>query len=103
MPSAAADWQAASNAASDCCVQVDSGPPQLIDITLGLFVVSCTAVVMASINPWSVLGVKYTAILAPAATEPATSISSITSPSELLALEGLFFPPSTLTAVMAGA
>ena len=57
-PSAAAVWQAASSAAIDCGVQLDSGPPQLIEITLGLFVVSCTAVVIASINPWSVFGVK---------------------------------------------
>ncbi len=35
-----------------------SGPPQLIEITDGLLVVSCTAVVTASMNPWSVLGAK---------------------------------------------
>jgi hypothetical protein len=36
-------------------------------------------------------------------TEEATSMSSITSPSAPLAVDGLFFPLSTLTAVMPGA
>src|ERR1700689_1598398 len=103
MPSAAALWHAASSAVAAWCVQVDSGPPQLIEITLGLFVVSWTAVVIASINPWSVFGAKYTAIFAPGATDAATSISNITSPSALLAFDGLFFPPSTRTAVIEGA
>ena len=58
MPRAAADWQAASRALSACVVQVDSGPPQLMEITLGLLAVSWTAVEMASMKPWSVLGVK---------------------------------------------
>ena len=58
MPRAAADWQAASSAFMDWAVQVDSGPPQLMEMTLGLFLVSWTAVAMASMNPWSVLGVK---------------------------------------------
>jgi hypothetical protein len=57
-PSAAADWHAASSAVIACAVQLDSGPPQLIEITLGLLVKSCTAVEIASIKPWSVLGVK---------------------------------------------
>ena len=58
MPRAAADWQAASRAFMDCGVQLDSGPPQLMEMTLGLLVVSWTAVAMASMNPWSVLGAK---------------------------------------------
>ena len=57
-PRAAADWQAASSADIDCAVQLDSAPPQLMEMTLGLLVVSWTAVVMASMNPWSVFGVK---------------------------------------------
>ena len=57
-PSAAADWQAASSAVMDCWVQLDSGPPQLMEMTLGLLVVSWTAVEMASMKPWSVLGAK---------------------------------------------
>jgi len=50
-PRAAALWQAASIAVMACAVQVDSGPPQLMEMTLGLFVVSWIAVVMASANP----------------------------------------------------
>ena len=57
-PSAAAAWQAASSAFADCAVQVDSGPPQEMEMTEGLLVVSWTAVEMASMKPWSVLGVK---------------------------------------------
>src|ERR1035437_1388284 len=51
IPSAAALWQASSMAVIDCAVQLDSGPPQLIEITLGLLAASCTAVVIASRNP----------------------------------------------------
>ena len=40
------------------CVQEDSGPPQLIEMTEGLFVVSWIAVVIASRKPASVLGAK---------------------------------------------
>ena len=58
MPRAAADWQAASRAVMAWAVQLDSGPPQLMEMTLGLFLVSWTAVAMASMKPWSVLGVK---------------------------------------------
>ena len=58
MPRAAADWHAASSAFIACAVQLDSGPPQLIEITLGLLVVSWTALLMASMKPWSVLGAK---------------------------------------------
>ena len=36
MPRAAADWHAASSALIACAVQLDSGPPQLIEITLGI-------------------------------------------------------------------
>jgi len=50
-PSAAALWQASSMAVIDCAVQLDSGPPQLIEITLGLLAASCTAVVIASRTP----------------------------------------------------
>src|ERR1700761_2836311 len=58
MPSAPAEAQALSRAVSADCVQADSGAPQLMEMTEGLLVVSWTAVVMASMNPWSVLGVK---------------------------------------------
>ena len=81
IPIAAADWKAESNAVMACSVHADSGPPQLIDITDGLLVLSCTAVEIASRKPASVFGPKYTAIFAPGATAPTTSISSITSPS----------------------
>ncbi len=54
----AAAWNAWSNAVIACWVQVDSGPPQLIEITEGLLVVSWIAVVTASRNPASVLGAK---------------------------------------------
>jgi len=40
----------------------------------------------APMNPSSVFGAKYTAIFAPGATAPATSMSSITSPSGPLGL-----------------
>ncbi len=58
MPSRAAAWQALSRAVMACWVQEDSGPPQEMEMTLGLLVVSWTAVVMASTKPWSVLGAK---------------------------------------------
>src|SRR5579884_418968 len=57
-PRAAADWQALSSAVMEDCDQLDSGPPQLMESVDGLFAVSWTAVVMASINPWSLLGAK---------------------------------------------
>jgi len=41
-----------------CWVQDDSGPPQLIEMTDGLFVVSWIAEVIASRNPASVFGAK---------------------------------------------
>src|SRR3982751_547980 len=52
--------------------------PQLIEMTPGE---AWIAVVIASIQPRSSLGAKYTRIDAPGAIDPATSISSITSPS----------------------
>ena len=58
MPIVAAAWNAESNAVIACCVQDDSGPPQLIEMTDGLFVVSWIAVVIASRKPASVLGAK---------------------------------------------
>src|ERR1700722_10925257 len=58
MPASAAAWNAWSNAVMACCVHEDSGPPQLIEITEGLFLVSCIAVEMASKKPASVLGAK---------------------------------------------
>ena len=67
-------WIACSSAGS-------SGPPQLIEITPGLRSLSCTAALIASKNPFPLLGAKYTAMLAFGATAPATSTSSITSPS----------------------
>src|SRR5581483_11219056 len=95
-PIATASANASSMACIACAVQLDSGPPQLIEITVGLCVVSCTAVVIASRKPWSVFGAKYTAIVAALASAPATSISSITSPSGPLASPvGEFWPPST--------
>jgi hypothetical protein len=57
-PRAAPAAHASSNACIAWLVQDDSGPPQLMLITLGLFVVSWIAVVTASKNPWSVLGAK---------------------------------------------
>jgi hypothetical protein len=55
---AAAAWNAESKAVMACCVQDDSGPPQLIEMTEGLFVVSWAAVVIASRKPASVFGAK---------------------------------------------
>ena len=51
-------------AVRDCEVQLDSGPPQLMEMIDGLFVWSCAAVVTASMKPASVFGAKYVAILA---------------------------------------
>src|ERR1700733_11734433 len=59
-PSAAPSVRICSICIRACSVQESSGPPQLIDTTLGLLVVSCTAVETASMKPWSVLGEKYT-------------------------------------------
>jgi hypothetical protein len=62
------------------------------------------AVVIASRNPASVLGVKYTTSVASGAIDPATSTSSITSPSGPSALPvGWLLPPSTETETSFGA
>ncbi len=57
-PIAAAAWKAWSYCVIACAVQVDSAPPQLIEITEGLLTLSCTAVVIASRKPCVVLGAK---------------------------------------------
>src|SRR5450759_3324546 len=71
-PTSAASWKAWSIACIAWAVQCFSAPPQLIEITDGVLAVSWTAAVTASRKPRSVFGAKYTAILAPGATEPAT-------------------------------
>src|SRR5580658_6808057 len=48
MPRAAADWQVVSMLLMAVCDQVDSGPPQEMEMTLGLFLASWIAVEMAS-------------------------------------------------------
>jgi len=102
-PSAAASSNAWLYEVSACVVQADSGAPQLIDTTDGRRTVSCTAVVIASRNPWSVFGAKYTTIRAPLAIAPTTSMSSMTSPSAPLGSPvGAFRPRSTDTAVTDG-
>ncbi len=86
-----------------CAVHDDSGPPQLMEITEGLCVVSCTAVVIASRKPASVLGAKYTTIFVCGAMAPTTSTSSMTSPSGPFAsFVGLFAAWSTDTATTEG-
>src|SRR5258708_463755 len=101
-PSAAASWNAWSIAVRLCFAHCGSGPPQLIEITVGVGV-ACTAVDTASMNPWSlVLVAKYTTWVAPGATAPATSMSSATSPSEPLSWPGEFDPPPTGTALTDG-
>src|ERR1700730_15432778 len=47
-----------SNEFIACAVQLLSGPPQLMDMTDGLLVVSWIAIVIASRNPLSVFGAK---------------------------------------------
>ena len=102
-PMVEASSQAELNEVSACCVQEDSGPPQLMETTEGLSLVSCTAVVSASRKPWSVLGVKYIAICAEGATAPETSISSSTSPSAPFESPvGEFVASSTETVVTVG-
>ena len=51
IPSVPASVNACSICWRACAVHESSGPPQLIDSTDGLLVVSCTAVVIASMNP----------------------------------------------------
>jgi hypothetical protein len=48
MPRAAADWQVVSMLLMAVCAQEDSGPPQEMEMTLGLLVESWMAVEMAS-------------------------------------------------------
>src|SRR5437899_12098936 len=79
-----------------------SGAPQLIEITEGLRRASCVAVVIASRKPRSVLGAKYTTILAFGATAPATSISNMTSPSAPSGPSGRLRAPSIDTPVTVG-
>ncbi len=67
---------------------------------MGLFAVSKTAEKMASMKPCSVFGAKYTAMLAPGATDPTTWMSISTSPSA--GSPGLFVAPSTPTATTFG-
>src|SRR5215470_17793447 len=57
-PRAAAVCKAWSNEFIACAVQLLSGPPQLIEMTEGLLVVSWIAFVTASRKPLSVLGAK---------------------------------------------
>jgi hypothetical protein len=57
-PSAAASVKACSIWFMAWAVHVLSGPPQLMDTIDGRLVVSWMAVVTASTNPWSVLGLK---------------------------------------------
>src|SRR5271155_4473264 len=102
-PMVEASSHAEFSASRDCAVHELSGPPQLIETIEGFNVASCTAVVTASMNPWSVLGAKYAAICAAGATAPATSMSSSTSPSAPLGSPvGEFVAPSTETEVTFG-
>ena len=57
-PAAAPSVRICSICVRACAVQESSGPPQLIETTDGLLVLSCTAVESASMKPWSVLGAK---------------------------------------------
>src|ERR1700761_2215607 len=54
----AASWSALVIVCIACAVQLDSGPPQLIEMTDGPLVESWVAVVTASTKPASVFGVK---------------------------------------------
>ena len=85
----------------DCADQVSSGPPQLMLMTVGVGL-AWAASLIASTKAWSVLGPKYTTCAAPGATDPATSMSSSTSPSAPEGSAGALDPPSTLTAVTVG-
>ena len=57
-PSPPASVRICSIWARPWAVHESSEPPQLIDTTEGLWVVSWTASETASMNPWSVLGAK---------------------------------------------
>src|SRR5271156_93907 len=100
-PSAAASDSAWSRAVRDCADQVSSGPPQLMLMTIGVGL-AWAASLIASMKAWSVLGPKYTTWAAPGATDPATSMSSSTSPSAPDGSPGVLDPPSTLAAVIVG-
>src|SRR5579871_5555991 len=54
-PTVEASWSVVFMLWIDCCVQLDSALPQLIDSTLGVLLVSCTAALIASMKPASVL------------------------------------------------
>ena len=102
MPSAAASAIASSSEVRPCAVHASSDWPQLMLIAVGVGL-ACTAVLTASTKPWSVLGAKYTTWAAPGATEPATSMSSKTSPSAPFgSWPAAFTAPSTLAAVTEG-
>ena len=105
-PSAAASSRARLKALSACGVLSSSVEPQLIEITEGLRTLSCRAVLTAARKPLSVFRAKYTAIFALGATAPATSMSSMTSPSAFGSFPGRLAPtpPSlpTPTAVTSG-
>src|ERR1700735_863958 len=102
-PMVAASWQAALKEFIACCVHELSGPPQLMEMIEGRFVVSWTAAVSASRKPRSVLVVKYTASCAAGAIAPTISTSSSTSPSGPSGSPvGEFGPPSTGMAVIFG-
>ncbi len=83
-----------------------SADPQLMEMTDGRRMSSCKAALSAARKPLSVLSPKYTAIVAWDATAPATSMSSITSPSASESTPGTLAPtlPSlaTPTAVTRG-
>src|SRR5208282_6879635 len=103
-PMVAASSHAPFKAARACAVQELSGLPQLIETTEGRFAVSWRASLSPSRNPRSVLGAKYTTTRAPGATDPATSMSSSTSPSGPSGFPvGAFPAPSTETTVTFGA
>src|SRR3979490_787133 len=101
-PSAAASAKAWSIAVRAWAVHWSSDWPQLM-LTADGVGVACTAVLTASRKPRSVFGAKYTSWLAPGASAPTTSMSSMTSPSaELGSPVGVFLPPSTSTALTCG-
>src|ERR1044071_1102911 len=84
-------------------VQNFSGLPQLIETTDGLRTVSWMAALRALRTPAAVWATKKTAIFALRTSPPATSISSMTSPSGPLGLPvGELCAPDTETAVTLG-
>ena len=103
-PSMAASCNTWLNCCWNPCALGSSGPPQEIEMIVGLFSSSCTALVKASIKPSEVLSFveKYTTILAPGAQAPTTSMSSATSPSALSAVLGELVALSTDTGTTVG-